>query len=159
MASREDFGSWLEGVPTGAGAADRLGLPESGPGSRATLGPRLGALVVDWAAATLVAYLLLGVVSQGLGFWEGLSEVSASAQLGIFAVTTWLLVASIGSTIGHRIFGLRVVRLVDRRRPVGLGRSAIRTILLCLVIPAVVWDADGRGLHDKAAGTVLVRTR
>ena len=25
-----------------------------------------------------------------------------------------------------------------------------------LVIPAVIWDADQRGLHDKAAGTVLV---
>jgi uncharacterized RDD family membrane protein YckC len=40
---------------------------------------------------------------------------------------------------------------------VGFARGAVRTALLCLVIPAVVWDADGRGLHDKAAGTVIVR--
>jgi hypothetical protein len=26
-----------------------------------------------------------------------------------------------------------------------------------IVIPAVIWDADQRGLHDKAAGTVLIR--
>ncbi|MFE4466652.1 RDD family protein, partial [Oerskovia sp. NPDC056781] len=30
-------------------------------------------------------------------------------------------------------------------------------VLLCLVVPAVVWDGDGRGMHDKAAGTVIVR--
>jgi uncharacterized RDD family membrane protein YckC len=27
------------------------------------------------------------------------------------------------------------------------------------VIPATIWDRDGRGLHDKAAGTVVVRAR
>jgi hypothetical protein len=32
------------------------------------------------------------------------------------------------------------------------------TALLCIVIPAVIWDADHRGLHDKIAGTVLVRS-
>ena len=47
----------------------------------------------------------------------------------------------------------------------GQGRPAGRQVmlavvaptLLALVIPAVIWDADQRGLHDKAAGTVLVR--
>lgn len=159
MASREDFGSWLEGVPTTPGAADRLGLPAHGPGSRATLGRRCIALVVDWATATLIAYLVLGVAAQGQGFWAGVGEISSLGQLGIFALMTWLLVASLGSTIGHRLLGMRVVRLDDRRLPVGLGRAAVRTLLLCLVIPAVVWDSDGRGLHDKSAGTVLVRTR
>ena len=41
---------------------------------------------------------------------------------------------------------------------VGLWRPIVRTVLLVLVIPAVIWDADQRGLHDKAAGTVLVRS-
>jgi uncharacterized RDD family membrane protein YckC len=40
---------------------------------------------------------------------------------------------------------------------VGLWKPVIRTVLLILVIPAVIWDADQRGLHDKAVGTVLVR--
>ena len=30
---------------------------------------------------------------------------------------------------------------------VGLWRPIVRTVLLCLVIPAVIWDADQRGLH------------
>ena len=37
--------------------------------------------------------------------------------------------------------------------------GAVRTVLLCLAIPAVVTDSSGRGLHDKLAGTVIVRTR
>jgi uncharacterized RDD family membrane protein YckC len=28
-----------------------------------------------------------------------------------------------------------------------------------LVIPAVIWDRDGRGMHDRLLGTVVVRTR
>ena len=34
----------------------------------------------------------------------------------------------------------------------------VRTVLLCLFLPAMFWDKDGRGLHDKSAGTVIVRT-
>lgn len=33
----------------------------------------------------------------------------------------------------------------------------VRTALVCLVIPAVVWDRDTRGLHDRAMSTVCVR--
>ena len=43
--------------------------------------------------------------------------------------------------------------------PIGLPRAALRTLLLCLLIPALIWDRAGRGLHDKAAGTVVVRAR
>ena len=39
----------------------------------------------------------------------------------------------------------------------GLLSALVRTALLCLVVPAVVWDADGRGLHDRVAGTAIVR--
>ena len=42
-------------------------------------------------------------------------------------------------------------------RPASVVQVAIRSLLLCLAIPALIWDRDGRGLHDKAANTVLVR--
>ena len=45
----------------------------------------------------------------------------------------------------------------DPDRAPGLLRAAARTALLLLVVPAVVQDGDGRGLHDRAAGTVIVR--
>jgi hypothetical protein len=32
-----------------------------------------------------------------------------------------------------------------------------RTALLCIAIPALIWDRDGRGLHDRLARTVEVR--
>ena len=42
-------------------------------------------------------------------------------------------------------------------RPLGLVGVFVRTLLLCLLVPALIWDRDGRGLHDKAVGSVLVR--
>ena len=59
MASRGDLGSWLSGgsVPSGeTQGPDRLGLPSSGPGSRASIGRRLVALCLDWAVASGISY-------------------------------------------------------------------------------------------------------
>ncbi|WP_407317493.1 RDD family protein [Isoptericola halotolerans] len=147
MASRGDLGSWLTGgsVPPGeTGDRDRLGLPASGSGSRAPLGRRVVALCLDWAVAEAISY----------GFFDRDPMVT----LAIFGLMNVLLVSSVGSTIGHRLLGLRVRRLgAPEPQIVGFGRGAVRAVLLCLVIPAVVWDADGRGMHDRAAGTVIVR--
>ena len=143
MVDRNDISSWLDGGVRPDGDDSRLGLPASGRGSRATLGRRVPALFVDWFASMGVSYL----------FFDG----SSWATLGVFAVENLLLVATLGSTLGHRLLGL-VVRRVGSERPfVGLVPAALRAGLLCLVVPAVIWDRDGRGLHDKAAGTVLVR--
>ncbi|WP_402464700.1 RDD family protein [Isoptericola aurantiacus] len=147
MPTRGEIGSWMSGgdVPKDeTNGRDGLGLPTSGPGSRARLGRRVVALCLDWAVASGISYALL--------------DFDELATLGVFAVMNLVLVASVGSTIGHRLLGLRVRRLdVEGPHLVGFGRAAVRALLVCLVIPAVVWDADGRGLHDKAAGTVIVR--
>ena len=73
----------------------------------------------------------------------------------VFGVEDFLLTALTGVTIGKRLLGLRVVRLDGR--PVGL-RALPRTLLLMLVVPAMMMDRDLRGLQDKAAGTVVVRS-
>jgi hypothetical protein len=44
-------------------------------------------------------------------------------------------------------------------RPLGVVRAALRTVLLLLLVPALIWDRDGRGLHDKAADSVVVVAR
>lgn len=80
------------------------------------------------------------------------------ATLGIWALQHWALVALLGMTYGHRLFGLRVVRDDGGTYP-GFVKAGIRTLLLALVIPAVVWDSEGRGLHDRAAGTHLIKVR
>ena len=66
-----------------------------------------------------------------------------------------LFIPTLGGSPGHRLFGMRIVR-VDGGWS-GLWRPLVRTLLLALIIPAVIWDGDHRGLHDKIAGTVLVR--
>ena len=76
------------------------------------------------------------------------------ARLLASAVTVVLLATS-GTTVGKRLFGLRVVRLDGSRA--SIPQVLLRTLLLCLIIPAAVWDRDTRGLHDKAVGTVEVR--
>ncbi len=78
------------------------------------------------------------------------------ATLAIWAVQHFFLVATLGMTYGHRIFRMRVVRDDGAAYP-GFRAAAIRTVLLALVIPAVVWDHEGRGLHDRAAGTRLIK--
>jgi uncharacterized RDD family membrane protein YckC len=104
------------------------------------------AFAVDSALANVLAFVVLG--EQGpVGLYV----------LGGFAVHVWLGTAALGGSIGHQVAGLAVIRLDGVR--VGLWHSLIRTLLACLLIPAAVWDRDQRGLHDKAAQTVLVRKR
>ena len=135
---------WLSGVRSPARDSDfpgqHLGLPETGAGSAAGIGRRLGALVIDWLLCTVIALALLG--SQ---FWT----------IAVFAAEAWVLTALTGFTIGKRLLGIRVIRLDGK--PVGPLWSLVRTILLLAVIPAVIFDADLRGLHDKAANTAVIR--
>ncbi|RDV44598.1 RDD family protein [Leifsonia sp. ku-ls] len=120
---------------------ERLGLPEAGPRSVGRVGRRIGAIVIDWAIASFLSFAFFRYDS-----W---------ATIAIFAVLQILFIPTIGGSIGHRVFGLRVVAV--RGGWVGVWRPIVRTLLLCIVIPALVWDSDQRGFHDKIAGTVLIR--
>jgi uncharacterized RDD family membrane protein YckC len=160
VVDRKDFGSWLEGPRARTSAQDEyrgrdLGLPPSGPGSVAGFGIRLAGVVIDWGIAALIAR---GLFSVPLPFTQPPATGGQSfVVLGVFALMHLLLVGTIGYTIGHRIMGLQVRSLAGGRvLPV---QAIARTLLLCLFIPAVVWDRDGRGLHDKVPNTVIVRTR
>lgn len=111
--------------------------------SPASVPRRLGALVIDWLSCVLLARALTD---------------SPWAPLGIFAVENLLLLTTLGATFGQRLLGIRVVR-PGEPGPVPPLAALIRTALLVLVIPAVVWDREGRGLHDRAAGTQVLLTR
>ena len=86
-----------------------------------------------------------------------LGAIVAWSSLAIFAVMTVVLVGTLGSTIGHLVLGMGVRAAPGT--PPGPLRALVRTALLCLVIPAVVWGPDGRGLHDVVAGTTITRIR
>lgn len=160
---REDPGPWLEGTPDGTSDQRGLDLPDTGPGSRAGIGRRLVGLAVDWALSLSVSSVAFPARDPAAG---GLLRGAPLATLAVFGLSTAVLVALLGHTIGHRLVGIRVVRVRDlapgpdgawRARPPGVVAAVVRTTLLCLVLPAAVWDRDGRGLHDVAAGTVVVR--
>ncbi|MFF4013799.1 RDD family protein [Streptomyces sp. NPDC001843] len=154
MDNRQAIGSWLSGPRAAmedAGAdfgyrGEQLGLPEEGPGSIARPGRRLGAVAVDWALCVLIAY---GLITHGY------TPATSNWALLVFFLLGVLTVGTVGFTPGKRLFGIRVVA-VDTGRVQPL-RSLVRTILLCLAVPALIWDRDGRGLHDRLARTVEVR--
>lgn len=150
MVDRRDVGSWLEGPPSRRSSSSgdapaypgsRLGLPQAGPRSVGRPGRRLVAVVVDWALCLLVSS----------AFVDG----DPWATLGIFAGVQVLTVGSLGSSPGHALLGLRLQRVAGGWP--GPVAAVVRTLLLCLVIPALVFDTDQRGVHDRAAGTVLLR--
>lgn len=122
-------------------AGQKLGLPESGTGSVATMPRRILAIFIDWAAASLLSYAFFSYNS-----W---------ATLMIFTSLQWLFLVLAGASLGHRLAGLRVIRLDGQW--LGVWRPLGRAVLLALVVPVAIWDNDNRGLHDKAVGTVLVR--
>lgn len=118
-------------------------------GQAAGLGRRAVAIALDWLAALLLARLIPGA-EYGSGDY-------AMATLVIFAaeiiVLTWLT----GSSFGQRIVGIAVVNDEDGR--LALWRIVVRTLLICLVIPALVYDSQRRGLQDLAVGSrVVMRT-
>ncbi|MCX4761432.1 RDD family protein [Streptomyces sp. NBC_01275] len=154
MDKRDAIGSWLSGPRAAAEEAgvdfgyrgEQLGLPEEGPGSIARPGRRLGALAVDWGVCLLIAYSLIT---------DGYTPATSNWTLLVFLAVSLLTVSTLGFTPGKRLFGLRVVSAeTGTVRPLG---ALVRTVLLCLAIPALVWDRDGRGLHDRLARTVEVR--
>jgi len=152
--NRDAIGSWLSGPRAAAEDAgvefgyrgEQLGLPEEGPGSIARPGRRFAALAVDWGLCLLIAY---GLITHGY------NQATGNWALLVFFVLHVLTVGTIGFTPGKRLFGLRVVAL-DTGRPNPL-RTVLRTALLCIAVPALIWDRDGRGLHDRLARTVEVR--
>jgi uncharacterized RDD family membrane protein YckC len=145
VVDRRDLGSWLDGPgslgPVQDYPGQRLGRPRDGDGSAARFGRRLGGLVVDWGIALLIAGATLGTGSL--------------VPVGVFLAEHLLLVGTVGATIGHRVFGLRVETLAGAHP--GPLKAVVRSVLLVLAIPPLIMDADQRGLHDRAVGTIVAR--
>lgn len=94
------------------------------------------------------------VIAYGL-FARGDQQAAGNWALGVFLVMSLLTLGTVGSTPGKRILGLRLISEDGGR--LGTVRVVLRTVLLLLVIPAIVWDRDSRGLHDRLARAVQVR--
>jgi uncharacterized RDD family membrane protein YckC len=106
---------------------------------------------------------------------------------GIAIAYFWILQATTGATLGKMLLGLRVVSAADRSRA-GIRATGLRTAVFLLgpalftfaskagtvgaefitLIGALIWVADStylladpqrQTLHDRIAGTVVIRTR
>ena len=125
---------------------ERFGLPDDGPRSVARFGRRLGAIAIDWAIAYGLSWLFFRAPDGTANPW---------ITLAVFGVLTLLFELFFNASIGHLALRMRVVPI--RGGSLAPWRPLVRTLLLCLGIPPLISDRDSRGLHDRLAGTVLVR--
>lgn len=107
---------------------------------------RIAALIIDWAASTLAAVGILGPSSYAN------DPGSSWVVLGIFALEVALLTTLAGGSFGQLLVRVRV--LTTEGRPLSLLLAFVRTLLICVVVPPLVFKADsGRGLHDMWTGS------
>jgi uncharacterized RDD family membrane protein YckC len=117
------------------------------------MGRRLLALIIDW----LLCELVVSAVTRHslVGVSDHAYIATQNWTLLVCALEIYLLTAVSGLTIGKRLLRIRVIR-TDGRRP-GFAWAALRTVLLFFVVPPLLSDRDLRGLHDRAADTIVVR--
>lgn len=144
--------TWLPGsgpaAPASAHPGERFGLPAEGVSSVAGFGRRLAALTVDWLLGYGITALFLGAQVATAPF----------TVLAVWFLVTAVPVALFGASAGMTALGIRVAS-IGSEPVVGVPRAVLRTALIALVVPPLVRDADGRGWHDRAARTVVVRQR
>jgi uncharacterized RDD family membrane protein YckC len=108
----------------------------------AGLDRRFAALLVDW---------LLCLLAAG---WFGPLNGSPWPWVVLVGEYT-VFIGAFGQTPGMWLTRVRCVRFGGGGR-LGVPRAALRAVLLGLVIPALLMDANRRGLHDRLAGSVMV---
>ncbi len=146
------LGSWMSGPRAARDADDdlpkwrgqRLGLPESGPGAVAPPSRRALAFFIDIALAALIA----------LPFTA--PELPRSWSLLAWAMITVVPVSIFGFTPGMAAMRIWVAR-ADGNVLVGVPRAVLRCVLTALLVPAVLWNLDGRSWHDRLSQTVVLR--
>jgi uncharacterized RDD family membrane protein YckC len=121
-----------------------LGLAAEGPGSLAGFGTRVVAFCVDALGSALVAALFTA------------PDLPGNWSLAAFAAITVVSLIAFGQTPGMRLLGLRLAHPRQGQR-LAPWRAVVRTALLCLLVPALVVDSDGRGLHDRLTDTAVVK--
>jgi uncharacterized RDD family membrane protein YckC len=129
---------------------EKIGLPETGSGSLANGGRRSAAFIIDALAAGLIA----GIFTHSLGS-DTASQLPGLWSLVPFSLDYIIGMLVAGRTLGMYLFGLRIIR-VDRNEAVNPWRAVVRTFLLLLLVPALIFDRDGRGLHDRYTDTAVV---
>ncbi|WP_425570857.1 RDD family protein [Rugosimonospora acidiphila] len=138
MAERSAKSTSYPSPSGGSGPARAIGEP-------ANLGRRFIALMIDWILCLLVSRLFVGSVSEG---W---------APLVVLIVEYTFFIGLFAQTPGMKLTGVRCVSVFTGGAP-GIPRTLLRALLLSIVIPCLIMDDQRRGLHDRAAGTIVTGT-
>ena len=110
-------------------------------------GRRMVGLLIDWALCYLIP----------AGFFAEPGTGEFTPIIFLLYVGQYLLFCTLGgATPGHRIVGLKVVRFSDGQVPTP-KQALIRTALLAIVVTAITFDENGRGINERISGTVLIR--
>jgi uncharacterized RDD family membrane protein YckC len=117
--------------------------------TRVSLGRRFAALMVDW----LACYFIVAASAGGLG---AMAPNRSLTVLALFFAEFAILSALQGASLGHKIFGIRIVRFKDGGAISPIA-ALIRSALLVSVIFAITFDENGRGMHERFSGSVLTR--
>ena len=116
-------------------------MPEYASWSR-----RIVALIIDWAASSLVVVGILGP-----GDYAD-DPNSGWIVLGVFALEVSLLTTLASGSFGQLLIRVRVLTIEGR--PLSLLLAVARTLMICLVVPPLVFKPEsGRGLHDLWTGS------
>lgn len=113
----------------------------------APFGRRVVGLLVDWIIAQLISVFAFGAEL-------GAGGAQSFVPLGVLAAINILSITAFAATPGQALMRLQVLQVRPGSFPL---QVVIRSVLLCLFIPPILTDSNGRGLHDAAAGTVIVR--
>ncbi|MEY4291406.1 MAG: hypothetical protein RL130_1348 [Actinomycetota bacterium] len=121
---------------------------------RVSQGRRIVGITIDWLACYAIA---LGFFAGGGSLAERVPEARLPVLILLFAEYS-ILVALGGSSFGHRLVGLKVVRFTDGGQVTPV-QALIRTALLLPIITAITFDENGRGINERFSNTVLIKTR
>jgi len=111
----------------------------------------MSALMVDW----LACYFIVAATTGGIG---KMAPNRSWLVLALFFAEVAILSALQGASLGHRIFGIKIIRFADGGMITPV-QALIRSALLVTVIFAITFDENGRGLHERFSGTVLTRSK
>jgi RDD family len=106
------------------------------------------ALCIDWVLSLLAASAL-----SGRPIWAGAGS-GQWAPLAIFALEVWVLTTLLAGSAGQLICRVTVRRTSGQ--PLDLLRALVRTLLICAVVPPIIYNRDRQGLHDMAVDSIAL---
>jgi len=116
---------------------------------------RLVAVIIDGVILGAITGVLMAIFgAQQAASWLG----SIIGIIYVIGFWTWR-----GQTLGKMVMGIKIVETDGS--PIGIGRAILRyvgylvsTIIICIGYLMIAWDSKKQGLHDKIAGTYVVKT-